>query len=55
MSFQEIKPEPLGEEDEGANEDLNKSAYTFVLIMIEDKIPIKEESKGEMKPKTSKK
>ena len=57
MSFQEIKSEPLGEEvHEALNNDIIKNAGDISNICFdyedEDKIPIKEEIKQEIKTET---
>ena len=52
MSFQKIKSEPLEEEiDEESNDDMIKSDENFpdICFDYEDKIPIKEEIKMEIK------
>ena len=56
MSFQEIKSEPLGEEVEGVHDELNDDIIkraedvSDICFDHEDKIPIKEEIKQEIKP-----
>ena len=56
MSSQEIKSEPLGEEAEGVNEELNDDIIkraedvSNICFDYEENIPIKEELKQEIKP-----